>query len=67
MTVNKRLNVDQHFFAHIDTTFMRRRAHMRQQHDVIERQQFRVYGRVMFKDVEVCGQFTEMKSIRASI
>jgi hypothetical protein len=52
VAVGEGLDVDDHPLAHRDAALDRRRAHMRQQHDIVERGEARVDRRLVLEHVE---------------
>ena len=52
MAVDEGLDVDDDLLAHVDAAFDRRRAHVRQQHDIVELEQLGVDRRLVLEDVE---------------
>src|SRR5689334_21377204 len=52
VAVGEGLDVDDDLLAHIDAAFDGGRAHMREQHDVVELQQLRIDRGLVLEDVE---------------
>ena len=52
VAVGEGLDVDQHLLAHVDAALERGRAHVRQQHHVVEFEELGVHLRLVFVNIE---------------